>query len=157
MTDKNIVLEKFFLFPCERVHPFRVQSPLLNILKVLCCFVFSPVCPPPEPPEFSKPFSRVLNVLCCKTLIKLMNRVLTRAGSGISKSWSDIQIQEVYPPGTTLRVRIEEVIISRNFACLPKSEFRKCKIAWNVVLLFLFAHKSQKYRRYLFTTFCNVH
>ncbi|XP_029189284.2 E3 ubiquitin-protein ligase UBR2-like [Acropora millepora] len=50
--------------------------------------------PPPAPPEFCRPFSRVVNLLCCKTLVSLMNTLLRR-NTAQPKAVTDLLIQQV--------------------------------------------------------------
>jgi len=52
-------------------------------------------CPPPIPPEFCEPFSKVLNLLCCKTLVNLMNTLLRRANTAQPKAVTDLLLQQV--------------------------------------------------------------
>lgn len=51
--------------------------------------------PPPIPPEFCEPFSRVLNLLCCKTLVSLMNTLLRRANTAQPRAVTDLLLQQV--------------------------------------------------------------
>ncbi|XP_078350500.1 E3 ubiquitin-protein ligase UBR2-like [Oculina patagonica] len=51
--------------------------------------------PPPIPPEFCSPFSKVLNVLSCKTLLGLMNALLRRANTASPRAVTDLLLQQV--------------------------------------------------------------
>lgn len=51
--------------------------------------------PPPIPPEFCAPFSKVLNVLCCRTLVGLMNSLIRRATTVQPRAVTDLLVQQV--------------------------------------------------------------
>lgn len=53
------------------------------------------VGPPPIPPEFCEPFSKVLNLMCCKTLVGLMNTLLRRVNKPQSRAVTDLLFQQV--------------------------------------------------------------
>lgn len=50
--------------------------------------------PPPIPPEFCEPFRKVLNLLCCKTLVNLMNTLLQR-NTAQPRAVTELLIQQV--------------------------------------------------------------
>lgn len=53
------------------------------------------VDPPPIPPEFCEPFSRVMKMLFCKTLVSLMNTLLRRASAPQPRAVTDLLLQQV--------------------------------------------------------------
>lgn len=53
------------------------------------------VGPPPIPPEFCEPFSKVLKLMCCKTLVGLMNTLVSRVNKPHPRAVTDLLFQQV--------------------------------------------------------------
>ncbi|XP_048585826.1 E3 ubiquitin-protein ligase UBR2 isoform X2 [Nematostella vectensis] len=77
-------------------------------------------CPPPQAPQFTRPFCNILNLLSCDVMITLVTNLLTRAGAGNSKALNDIHMHQVLH---VVAMALQEAQTCRKSGKTPEKDF----------------------------------